>query len=397
MAPASSVPQDVPIDGDCDPRFIRVREVFLENFASRGELGASIAVTIDNRPVVDLWGGFSDASRSVKWTRDTIVNVYSTTKGLTAIAAHRLVDQGRLDLDAPVATYWPEFAQGGKDKLPVRMLLNHQAGLPAVRAPLPDDAPFVWDQMVAALAAEKPWWIPGTRHGYHAFTFGWLVGEVIRRISGVTPGTYFRQEIAEPLGLDCHIGLDTKQDSRVAPLLAAPPPKPGEVSPMAALLADPESIAAKAIANPPSLIPPVAVNTRRWRGAEIPAANGHTNARALAGLYSALASGGIADGYHLLSPAAITRCHTQESLGLDAVMGQRSRFSTGFMLSQPGPETSLGPNPQAFGHPGAGGSIGFADPTTRIGFGYAMNQMGTGIIIDPRATALISAVYQSLA
>src|SRR5271166_6109991 len=269
MASASSVAQNVPIDGVCDPCFTRVREVFVENFGSRGELGAAVAVTIDNRPVVDLWGGFTDPSRSVQWARDTIVNVYSTTKGLTAIAAHRLVDQGRLDLDSPVVKYWPEFAQKGKDKLPVRMLLNHQAGLPAIRAPLPDDAPFVWDKMAAALAAEKPWWIPGTRHGYHAFSYGWLVGEVIRRITGVTPGTYFRQEVAEPLGLDCHIGLDAKHDWRVAPLQAAPPPKPGEVSPMAALLADPESIAAKAIANPPSLIPPVAVNTRRWRGAEI--------------------------------------------------------------------------------------------------------------------------------
>jgi CubicO group peptidase (beta-lactamase class C family) len=392
MASASNVS----IDGVCDPRFNRVRDVFVENFESRGELGAAVAVTVDNHPVVDLWGGFVDPARSAAWTRDTIVNVYSTTKGLTAIAAHRLVDQGRLDLDAPVAKYWPEFAQAGKDRLPVRMLLNHQAGLPAVRAPLPDDAPFVWDKMTAALAAQEPWWTPGTRHGYHAFTYGWLVGEVIRRITELTPGTYFRQEVAEPLGLDCHIGLDSRHDSRVAPLQAPAPPKPGEINPMAALIADPESISAKAIANPPSLIPPVSVNTRRWRGAEIPAANGHTNARALARLYGALASGGSADGYRLLTPAAITRCHTQESLGLDAVMGQSSRFSTGFMLSQPGPETSLGPNPHSFGHPGAGGSIGYADPTTRIGFGYAMNQMGAGVIIDPRATALINAVYQSL-
>lgn len=391
----ASVPR-VPIDGVCDARFGRVRDVFIDNFESRGELGAAVAVSFNNRVIVDLWGGFVDPAGSAAWTRDTIVNVYSTTKGLTAIAAHRLIDQGRLDLDAPVAKYWPEFAQAGKDRLPVRMLLNHQAGLPAVRAPLSDDTPFIWEKMTAALAAQEPWWAPGTRHGYHAFTYGWLVGEVIRRITSLTPGTYFRQEVAEPLGLDCHIGLDSKHDSRVAPLQGPPPPRPGEVNPMAALIADPESISAKAIGNPPSLIPPVSVNTRRWRGAEIPAANGHTHARALAQLYGVLASGGSVDGYRLLTPAAINRCHTQESFGLDAVMGQTSRFSTGFMLSQPGPETSLGPNPHSFGHPGAGGSLGFADPTARIGFGYAMNQMGTGVIIDPRAAALIDAVYQSL-
>jgi CubicO group peptidase (beta-lactamase class C family) len=214
------------IEGESDPRFERVRKAFAANFETRREVGAAVAVTFDGRPVVDLWGGTSDRAAARSWARDTIVNVYSTTKGLVAICAHRLVDQGRLDLDSPVARYWPEFAQAGKQDLPVRFLLNHKAGLPAIKAALPLDAVFDWKTMTTMLAAHEPWWVPGTRHGYHAMTYGWLVGEVIRRITGKSPGRYFRDEIAGPLGLDCHIGLDAKHDVRVAPIIAAPPPPP---------------------------------------------------------------------------------------------------------------------------------------------------------------------------
>src|SRR5208282_5387074 len=203
----------VSIEGQCDPRFEKVRAAFAANFESRGEVGAATAVMLNGRPVVDLWGGHMEKERTRPWTRDTLVNVYSTTKGLTAIYAHRLVDAGALDLDAPVATYWPEFAQAGKEKIPVRFLLSHRAGLPAVRKLLDDDALFNWNKMTMALAEQEPWWEPGTRHGYHALTFGWLVGEVIRRITGKTLGTYFREEIAQPLGLDCHIGLDARHDA----------------------------------------------------------------------------------------------------------------------------------------------------------------------------------------
>src|SRR5580700_9440573 len=192
----------IPIAGTCDPRFRKVREAFAANFETAGEIGASVAMYIDGKQVVDLWGGYADKARTKPWTRDTLVNIYSTTKGLAAMCAHRLVDQGKLDLDAPVAKYWPEFAQAGKDKLPVKYLLSHRAGLPAVRKILDGDALFNWTTMTTALAEQEPWWEPGTAHGYHAVTFGYLVGEVIRRITGKSPGTYLRDELAGPLDLD---------------------------------------------------------------------------------------------------------------------------------------------------------------------------------------------------
>ncbi len=383
----------VQIEGNCEPRFRRVREAFAENFEERREVGASVAVTHRGRPVVDLWGGFADKRRARAWTRDTIVNVYSTTKGLTAICAHRLVEQGKLDLEAPVARYWPEFAQAGKDKLPVRYLLSHRAGLPAVRKPLALDALYQWDTMCDALAEQEPWWEPGTRHGYHAVTYGWLVGEVIRRITGKTPGAYFRDELAGPLGIDCHIGLDASHDGRVAEMIASPPPPPGAPNIFEEVAKNPESVTAKAFANPPLLTQGV-VNTREWRAAELPAANGHTNARALARIYGALANDGEIDGFRVLDPHSIAQCHAEQSYGPDAVLFISTRMSLGFMMSQP--EAPFGPNPRAFGHPGAGGSLGFADPDARIGFGYAMNQMGASILIDSRAAALIDAVYSSL-
>ncbi len=383
----------IQIEGNCDPRFRQVREVFAENFEHRGEIGASVAVTYKGRPVVDLWAGFADKRRTRPWTRDTIVNVYSTTKGLTAICAHRLVEQGKLDLDAPVARYWPEFAQAGKEKLPVRYLLSHRAGLPAVRKPLSLEALYQWDTMCKALAEQEPWWEPGTKHGYHAVTYGWLVGEVIKRITGKSPGTYFRDELAKPLGIDCHIGLDASHDGRVAELIASPPPPPGAPNIFEEIAKNPESVTAKAFANPPLLTQGV-VNTREWRAAELPAANGHTNARALARIYGALANGGQIDGFRALSRESIARCHDEQSCGPDAVLFISTRMSLGFMMSQPG--ASLGPNPRAFGHPGAGGSLGFADPDAGIGFGYAMNQMGSSILIDTRAATLIDSVYGSL-
>lgn len=385
---------EIPIQGTCDARFERVREAFIENFRQRGDLGAAAAVTLEGRLVVDLWGGWTDKARTVPWSRDTLVNIYSTTKGLTAICAHRLVDQGRLDLDAPVSRYWPEFTQAGKEKLPVRFLLSHQAGLPAIKAPLPNEAIFDWDAMAAALAAQEPWWEPGTRHGYHALTFGWLVGEIIRRITGKSLGSYFRDEVAGPLGLDAHIGLDAKHDARVAPVIPAPPPPAGEFNLIAEFSKNPESMGAKALFNPRTMLVPGAANSRAWRGAEIPAANGHTTARALARLYGVLACGGALDGVKVLAPAAIERCHTELAYGPDAVLMISTRLSLGFMLSQPG--ASLGPNPHSFGHPGAGGSLGYADPDAGIGFGYTMNQMGSGLLINPRPAALIEAIYASL-
>ena len=384
----------VKIEGTCDARFSRVRDAFAENFEARNEVGAGAAVTLDGKTVVNLWGGFTDREKTKPWTSDTIANVYSTTKGITAICAHRLADKGLLDLDAPVSRYWPEFAQAGKGKVPVRFLLSHRAGLPAVAKPLAEDSIFSWDAMASALAEQEPWWEPGTKHGYHALTFGWLVGEVIRRITGKTPGVYLRDEIAGPLGADFQIGLDAKHDARVAGLIPSPPPAPGEPNLFADIAKYPESVTAKAFMNPPVLSKPGLVNSREWRAAEIPAANGHGTALSLARIYGALARGGDLDGVHVMSKNEIARCSEEQSIGADAVLVLSTRFSLGFMMSQPG--ASLGPNPKSFGHPGAGGSLGYADPEAKIGFGYVMNRMQSSILIDPRATALIDAVYASL-
>src|SRR5271170_5065862 len=323
----------VKIEGTCDPKFSRVKDAFAENFEKRSEVGAAAAVVLDGKSVVDIWGGHADKAATRPWARDTLVNVYSTTKGITAICAHRLADKGLLDIDAPVAKYWPEFAQAGKDKLPVRFLLSHRAGLPAVRKLLADDALFNWTTMTAALAEQEPWWEPGTRHGYHALTFGYLIGEVIRRVDGRTPGAYCREEIARPLGIDFHIGLDPRDDTRCAEVIAAPPPAPGQPNPFTAI--DPESMSAKAVNNPPGAMRLSAVNSRAWRGAEVPAANGHTNARALARFYGALARGGELDGVRILSPAQIERCLIEQSNGIDAVANVPMRFGLGYRLTQP--------------------------------------------------------------
>ena len=389
---------DIPIHGECDPRFAKVREIFSQEFAAEQELGAALAVTLGGQPVVDLWGGFLDRERTREWEPDTIVNVYSTTKGMTAICAHQLVERGELDLDAPVARYWPEFAAAGKERLPVRYLLSHQAGLPGVEKPLPEEARFDWEQMTQALAEQKPWWEPGTRHGYHALTFGYLVGEVVRRISGQTLGNYFRERIAEPLGLDFHIGFGPELDSRVSDIYPAPAVDEGAVpeGPMRDFMRDmrdPTTITGAAFANPP---PREGVaNTREWRAAEIPAANGHGTARGLARAYGALSVGGDLDGVHVLSRESIERAIQEQAFGPDAVLGgMPMRFGLGFMLRHD--FMPMGPNPRAFGHPGAGGSIAFCDPDAHVGFGYVRNQMGHAMTGTLGAYRMISAVFDAL-
>jgi CubicO group peptidase (beta-lactamase class C family) len=360
------------------------------------ELGAAVAVVVDGEPVVDLWGGHADLMRTRPWERDTFVNVYSCTKGMTALCAHRLVMEGRLDVDAPVARYWPEFAQAGKAEIPVRWLLGHRAGLAAVRELLPNEALYDWDAMCRALAAETPWWTPGTAHGYHAVTFGWLVGEVVRRITGRSLGTYFREEVAEPLGVEFHIGVPEAEHGRAAEMTTIPPPPPDadglELGSL--ILSDPSGLAARAFMNPPSIAH--GVNHAAWRSAEIPGANGHATARALARIYGVLARGGEQDGVRLLDTASIARCREEQSVGPDLVLQISTRFGLGFMLPQDRPDARFGTSPRAFGHPGAGGSVGFADPDGRVGFAYVMNRMGPYILLDPRAMALIGAVYEAL-
>jgi CubicO group peptidase (beta-lactamase class C family) len=386
----------IKIEGVCQPGFEAVRDAFTREFESGNELGASVCITHEGQTVVDLWGGYKDESRTEPWQRDTLVNVYSTTKGITAIAAHRLVDEGLLDLDAPVAQYWPEFAAAGKERLPVRYLLSHQAGLAAIKKPLAPETLYDWTAMCTALAEQEPWWEPGTAHGYHAITFGWLVGELVRRIRGKKIGDVVRDEIAGPLGVEFEIGFGPELDDRVAPLVQGPIHPPADGGPsmdlVAEILGNPESLMAKAFANPPVI---GAQNERAWRAAEIPAANGHTNAHSLARIYAALANGGSIDGVRLLSNHAIERARAEVVNGEDQVLPLETRLALGFFLPVPGEST--GPNNRSFGHGGAGGSYSMADPENRLSFGYVMNLMHTGAwLVDPRPRRLIDAAYASL-
>ncbi len=351
-------------------------------------------MTVNGRAVVDLVGGFADGRRTRPWRPDTLVNVFSTSKGLTALCAHQLVDRGLLDLDAPVARYWPEFAQAGKEAVPVRWLLDHSAGLPAVGPVLDPKALYQWDTMTTALAAQEPWWTPGTKHGYHPVTFGWLVGEVIRRVSGQTPGQYLRDHLAGPLGADVHLGTGPEHDARIADLLPAPPPKPGEQNLMTEVFKNLSSVTARAFTNP--LILPQMVGSLEWRRAEIPAANVHATAAGLARIYGAAACETL-DGVAVLSEAGQRRAAALQREGPDAVlMGMPTRYGSGFMLGTA--DEPLGRPPgrtRAFGHSGAGGSLAFADPDARLGFAYCMNQMQMGMyLIGPRANALVKAVYE---
>ncbi len=385
---------DVPIGGWCEPQFEGVREAFARNFAEHGDLGAAVAVYLHGEPIVDLWGGWYSPAQERAWDRNTLVNVFSTTKGLTAFCAHRLVEQGLLDVDAPVAQYWPEFAAAGKESIPVRMLLNHQAGMAAVRRPLVIEDMFSWDTMTEALAEQEPWWAPGERHGYHALTYGWLVGEVVRRIDGRSLGTYWREEFAAPLGLDAHIGTGPEFDGRISTLVDAPPDP--EAPDLLDLFGGPDSVGAAAFSNPPIAGPDEQNITagRDWRAAEIPAANGHATARALARVYGGAANGGAIDGIHVLNPATIENAIIEQSNGPDACLQLETRFGLGWMLTAD--FMPLGPNPRAFGHPGAGGSLGYADLDAGIGFGYTMNQMQNNLSGDPRVNGLIDALYSAL-
>jgi CubicO group peptidase (beta-lactamase class C family) len=380
------------VEGEVEPRFARVRDVFAKSFEA-GEVGAALCVTIGGRVVIDLWGGHRDAARTQPWTRDTLVNVYSTTKGMTAICANRLVEAGRLDLDAPVAHYWPEFAAAQKDRIPVRWLLCHKSGVAALREDVPVGSRFDWKFWTEALAAEAPWWEPGTLHGYHALTYGHLVGEIVRRVDGRSLGTFLREELALPLGLDFHIGLAAEHDARVAELLPAPAAPPGAPNPFVAARKSPKSLVGRVFGNP--TLDTQDANSRAWRAAELPAVNGHGTARGLARVYGALATDGTLDGERVLSPQQIARANSEEAKGLDAVLKPlHSRFGLGFMLTQP--MIPFGPNPRSFGHPGAGGSIAFADPDAGVGFAYTMNQMQTGLGGDARGFALIGALYEAL-
>ncbi len=373
------------IEGDCDPAFSQLRNVFAASFSQDleyPEVGASVCVYLQGRKVVDLWGGHMDRSRTRPWQRDTIVNMMSVAKGVLALCAHILVDKGQLDLDAPVARYWPAFAQKGKEQLPVRYLLDHRAGLAAVDD-LRRGMAYDWEEMIRALEQTAPMHPPGTTPCYHSITMGHLIGEVVRRISGQDIGTFMAENIARPLGLDYHFGLGSAELPRCAEFLE----EDGQGL-AAYLLANPEVLAARTFG-------PIAenesFNSPEWRSALVPSANGHGNARALARLYGALALGGSLEGVRIIGRDTLLAASEEQWDGPDLATGIRMRMALGFRLGSA--DTPMGPNPRAFGSPGAGGATSFCDMDAGIGFGYAMNSKYPGLAAGPRAAALVNALY----
>ncbi|GAA1406379.1 serine hydrolase domain-containing protein [Kitasatospora putterlickiae] len=387
-----------------------VREAFARNFREYGELGAAFALYVRGRKVVDLWGG--DARPEVggrpapaePWTADTAQVLRSVTKGLTATTALLLAERGQLDLDAPVVSYWPEFAAAGKGGVPVRWLLSHQAGVPALDVPLRLEDVLTWERAAAAVAAQAPAWEPGTAHGYHPYTFGWLVGEVVRRVSGRTVGQYFAEEIARPLGLDLWIGLPAGAAPRVGRLVDLPAPQAARTGPSGLRLRakqsvrdayrDPASLTARAFA---SVRPGVDLNDPAVQAAEIPGAGGIGTARSVARFYAALI--GAVDRHGggtpppLLGPGTLARAVGPVVSGPDRVLIVNSTFGLGFFRHSP---TAPMASPASFGHPGRGGSLGFADPELGIGFGYVTNGMQPGVTGDIRSRTLIRAVRECL-
>ncbi|MER5642024.1 serine hydrolase domain-containing protein [Kitasatospora sp. NPDC002227] len=399
----------VEIWGETAAGFEPVREAFARNFREHGELGAAFALYVDGRKVVDLWGGDARPevggrpAPAVAWTADTAQVLRSVTKGLTAATALHLVERGKLDLDAPVSSYWPEFAAAGKERVPVRWLLSHQAGLPALDVPLRVEDVIAWEPAAAAVAAQAPAWEPGTAHGYHPYTFGWLVGEVVRRASGRSIGRYFAEEIAQPLGLDLWIGLPAGARPRVGLLVDLPAPEAAHSGPNGLKLR-PRQAVVDAYQNPASLTarsfaavrPTVDLNDPAVQAVEIPGAGGIGTARSVARFYAALI--GAADRHsgapgELLPPVVgsdlLREAAGPEVSGPDRVLIINTSFGLGFFRHGP---TSPMSSPAAFGHPGRGGSLGFADPELGIGFGYVTNGMQPGVTGDIRSRTLIAAV-----
>jgi CubicO group peptidase (beta-lactamase class C family) len=392
------------IEGICKKGYERVAETFAQNFAERGEVGASVCLIAGGEKVVDLWGGTADPKTQAPWKKDTVSIVFSCTKGATALCAHILASRGKLDLDAPVTELWPEFGQHGKERVTTRMMLDHSSAVPALREKVKDDGPYDWAYMTERLAAEEPFWVPGTRNGYHGFTFGWTVGEMVRLASGKSLGTFFRDEVAKPFGLDFWIGTPEEIEPRVAPI-AHFPVKGEEVrTPFLLDLRDRQSIPHLFFMNNGAWRAGGA-NSRAGHAAEIGAANGITNARGLAGMYAPLSQG----GGKLVDAKTLTRMgEVSMATHDDATLRIPTRFALGFMKSMDNRRRSLSAtiwgedvdsvilSSAAFGHVGAGGSLGFADPAAGFSFGYTMNQMGPGLLMNARGQKLVDAAYLAM-
>ncbi len=374
---------DGSVQGFAQDRFAPVRAAFEDNLTTGADLGASFCVTVDGETVVDLWGGYADEARTRPWRRDTILNVYSVTKTMTALTALLVADRGELDFDAPVARYWPEFAANGKEDVKVSHLMSHSAGLSGWRETISVEDLYDWEKVTALLAAQAPFWKPGTASGYHGVTQGYLVGEVVRRITGRSLGTVFREEIAEPLAADFHIGLAASEDVRVADLVSPPPsdtPFQG---------ADLTELQVNCSTNPAQLDPSV-TRTREWRGAELPAVNGTGNARSIAQIHAVLANGGVANGTRIMSEAGCRRALEPQIEGQDLILDMPVRFGLGFAVS-----AGMMPNPNTIYWGGLGGSLAIIDLDARTTIAYAPNKM-SGTIGDMRAVGLAMVAWEAM-
>ena len=376
-----------PLGGMCEGRFESLRELFAERLTSGDELGASLAVNVDGEVVVDLWGGWVNEARTQPWAENTITCVFSTTKTMTALAALLLVDRGELDLNASVATYWPEFAAAGKAEIRIRHILSHTSGVSGWEQPATIEDIYDWDKSTAMLAAQPPWWEPGTASGYHALTYGHLIGEVIRQITGQRLGEFFATEIARPLGADFHIGLPSSEFSRVSNLVAPNWP-PTDLSRL-----DGGGPAYKTVTGPNLDGNIEHSRTDDWKRAEIGAANGYGNARSVARIQSVVACGGEIDGLRLLSPKTIDRIFELQSDAVDLVLGVRLRIGIGYGLPWQDVLPFVPEGGICFGS-GAGGSLVLVDTKRRLTFAWVMNRMTPCLIIGPSAAALLKRVYE---
>lgn len=391
------------VQGHWSPEWQPLVDAFAHNF-TQGEEGAGVALHHQGELVVDIQAGTRTNKLAgiaqADWDASTLVNVFSAGKGLVALCVLQLVAQGKLELDKPVAFYWPDFAQAGKAGISVRHLLSHRSGLSAFHQHIPNDQIFDWQLMTTAAAAESPWWQPDTAQGYSPFMFGWLLGELVKRVSGYESfNDYFQAHVAKPLGIQCYFGIPENCLSQIAdtgplkrPLGSATSSTGADSVALGKIMkADPRGVTNRAFSNPISLM--TATNSREWRQAQIPAANAHTNAAALATVYGVLANG----GQGLLDESVLSLCWQQQTFEQDQVLGLPLRFSHGFMLSQADrADCRYGRGARGFGHPGAGGSVGFADPDYQLGFGYVASRMGQGLLIDERAVSLVDAAYQIL-
>ncbi|NNC35994.1 MAG: class A beta-lactamase-related serine hydrolase [Acidimicrobiales bacterium] len=387
----------ISINGTCDPAFQNVAEAFERNFVERGEVGASVCVRIAGETVVDLWGGYTSSKKKHEWQEDTISIVFSCTKAATALCAQILIDRSLLKLDEKVEAYWPEFATNGKENVTVRMMLNHSSAVPAIRKPVKPGGFADWDYMCTRLAKTKPYWQPGTANGYHMATFGWTVGELVRRVSGKSLGTFFKDEIADPLDLDFHIGLAESEFARMATMIPFVPSPSDFTSDFAkTIMSNPMSIQFAALLNNGAWD----FNAEKYWKAEIGGAGGASNARGLAGMFAPFAGG---DGTFLSNDRIEDMRTPSMETDKDKTLLIPTRFGQGFMLNMDNRETTPGEGnsavigDRAFGHVGMGGSIGFADPEADLAFGYSMNKMGGGILLNERGQSLVDAAYSSRA